>query len=84
MARTIDKPTKVEWTPSANDRCDAHCPAQALVLLRGVAGDLYFCHHHYQVFMSKEDTKEKLSSFAFEIQDHSYILEENRSKGHNL
>lgn len=84
MARTVEKPESKEWFPSAKDRCDADCPAQAMVLLRGMSGELYFCHHHYQTFMSKELSKEKLSSFAFEIQDYSYILQENRSQGANL
>lgn len=84
MARTVEKPQSKEWFPSAADRCDAECPAQAMVLLRGMSGELYFCHHHFQTLMSKEKANEKLSSFAFEIQDYSYILDENRSKGANL
>lgn len=84
MARTVDKPESKEWFPSPKDRCDAECPAQAMVLLRGVSGDLYFCHHHYQKIMSADLGREKLSSFAFEIQDYSYILQENRSQGANL
>jgi len=80
MARTVEKQEQKEWFPSAKDRCDADCPAQAMILLRGVSGELYFCHHHYQSFMSKELSKERLSSFAFEIQDYSYILEQNKLK----
>ena len=85
MARPAkEKLEKKEWFPSATDRCDAECPAQAMVLLRGVLGELYFCHHHYQVLMSSDASREKLVSFSFEIQDYSYILEDNRSKGANL
>lgn len=35
--------------------CDKCSVAQARYLLRGVEGDLYFCHHHYNSFKSGLD-----------------------------
>ena len=51
------------WTLTALDRCDA-CDAQALVHVKGMAGELMFCGHHYN-----NADKEKLGAFAFEIID---------------
>lgn len=50
-----------------SDRCD-RCNGQALVWVNGVAGDLYFCRHH---FLKYED---KLRKYAFEIIDETYKL----------
>lgn len=50
-----------------SDRCD-RCNSQALVWVNGVAGDLYFCRHH---FLKHED---KLREYAFEIIDETYKL----------
>ena len=52
----------IEYILTAMDRCD-RCSAQALVLVRGVAGELQFCGHHYNKY------SEKLSDFAYEIVD---------------
>ena len=53
---------KTEWQLKASDRCD-RCSAEALVLVKGVVGELYFCGHHYA---ANEDA---LSKFAYEIVD---------------
>jgi hypothetical protein len=66
-----------QWTLTANDRCDA-CPSQAYVHVKGVAGELFLCGHHY----NKAD-KVKLEEFAFEIIDEREQLVENRLKGEN-
>lgn len=50
-----------------NDRCDAACPAQALVAVYGVSGTLMFCNHHFNKIMSDPVAKAKLDSFAFDI-----------------
>ncbi|MGA0070987.1 MAG: DUF7455 domain-containing protein [Candidatus Nanopelagicaceae bacterium] len=44
------------------DRCD-RCPAQAFVLVKGVAGELLFCGHHYA------EHEVSLIKFAYEIVD---------------
>ena len=67
----------VQWTLTANDRCDA-CPSQAYVHVKGVVGELFLCGHHY----NKAD-KEKLEDFAFEIIDEREQLVENRLRGEN-
>lgn len=51
------------WKLTTLDRCDA-CNAEALVHVKGVSGELYFCGHHYN-----NADKDKLSAFAFEIID---------------
>jgi hypothetical protein len=50
-----------------SDRCD-RCPSQAFVWVNGVAGDLYFCRHHF----IKYETK--LREYAFEIIDETHKL----------
>lgn len=47
---------------TVSDRCDS-CGAQAFVYVKGLAGELYFCGHH---FAKNED---KLKSWAFTILD---------------
>lgn len=49
------------------DRCD-RCNGQALVWVNGVAGDLYFCRHHFLKYESN------LRQYAFEIIDETYKL----------
>lgn len=84
MARPIQEPATKEWSPSANDRCDFECPAQAMVLVRGVSGEIYLCSHHYNKVLASASGKAKLEAFSFEVQDKSDVLVENKSKGHNL
>ncbi|CAB5221862.1 hypothetical protein UFOVP359_106 [uncultured Caudovirales phage] len=54
------------------DRCD-RCGAQAFVLVKGVAGELYFCGHHY----SKNE--EALIKFSYEIIDERNFINEKSS-----
>ena len=49
-------------TLSNADRCD-RCPAQAFVLVKGVAGELMFCGHHFS------ENEVSLIKFAYEIVD---------------
>jgi len=64
-----------EWMLTGLDRCDA-CGAQAYVQIKGVAGDLMFCGHHF-----KKADGDKLQAFAFEIIDERDRLIENKSQG---
>ena len=65
-----------EWVLTAIDRCDSKdCAAQAYVLVKGVAGELMFCSHHF----NKADG-ERLRAFAFEVIDERERLIENRLK----
>ena len=47
---------------SAQDRCD-RCGAQAFILAKGLAGDLYFCSHHFTKW------EDGIRNFSFEITD---------------
>lgn len=44
------------------DRCD-RCNSQAFVLVKGIAGELMFCGHHYN------KNEEALVKYAYEIID---------------
>ncbi len=44
------------------DRCDS-CGAQAFVYAKGLAGELYFCGHHYN------KNEEQIKRWAFTIVD---------------
>lgn len=50
-----------------SDRCD-RCSSQAFVLVKMVAGELYFCGHHY----SKH--QKALDSMSFEIIDERWAI----------
>jgi hypothetical protein len=56
----------------ANDRCDS-CSAQALVLVKGVQGDLTFCGHHFA------RNEANLIKYAFEIIDEREKLIQNKA-----
>ena len=59
------------------DRCD-QCSAEALVLVKGVAGELMFCGHHYN------QNESALSTFAYETVDERDKLIQNKLIGsHN-
>ena len=58
VEETIEK----SFTLNATDRCDS-CSAQALVLVKGVSGELMFCGHHYA------KNEKALSNFAYEVID---------------
>lgn len=64
-----------EWSLTGLDRCDV-CDAQAYVHIKGLAGDLMFCGHHFNSLDG-----EKLQSFAFEVIDERERLIENKSQG---
>ena len=62
---------------NAIDRCD-QCSAQAYVLVKGVAGSLMFCGHHYN------KNEKALSNFAYEVIDERERLIDNKLIGsHN-
>lgn len=73
---TEEKTEEKQATLTLSDRCDtAGCPADALVKVVGVSGELLFCGHHY----SKIESSEKLKSFAFEVVDERWTIQnENR------
>lgn len=64
---------EIEYVLSPLDRCD-QCSAEALVLVKGVTGQLMFCGHHYA------KNEEALSKFAYETIDERDKLKENKSK----
>jgi hypothetical protein len=65
---------KQEYVLSPLNRCD-QCFAEALVLVKGVTGELMFCGHHY----AKNEVG--LIKFAYEIVDERDKLIENKAKG---
>jgi hypothetical protein len=64
---------KQEYVLNALDRCD-QCYAEALVLVKGVTGELMFCGHHY----AKNEAG--LANFAYEVIDEREKLVENKAK----
>ena len=56
------------------DRCDS-CSAEALVLVKGVNGELMFCNHHYN------KNAKALEIFAYEIINESSKLIQNKLMG---
>lgn len=58
MDTELEQPTLTK-----QDRCDADCDAQARVLVKGLAGELLFCGHHYA------KNEKELTDFAYEIID---------------
>ena len=75
---TAEVETTKEQVLTLNDRCDAkNCTAAALVLVRGLVGELMFCGHHYGRFENTDNMQE----FAFEIIDERWTIQnENRLK----
>jgi hypothetical protein len=71
MAEKIED--KKEYVLGPTNRCDS-CSAEALVLVKGVTGELMFCGHHY----SKNE--EALSKFAYETIDEREKLVQNKLK----
>ena len=51
----------IEKVLNLSHRCDS-CQAQAFVLVKGVAGELLFCGHHYNKH------EKALEAFAYEVQ----------------
>ena len=72
--------TKNEWILTNMDRCDK-CNAQALVLVKGVSGELLFCGHHYNNIMNDTTGYDAMMKFAYEIVDEREKISQNRSKG---
>ena len=64
---------EVQYVLSPLDRCD-QCSAEALVLVKGVTGQLMFCGHHYA------KNEKALSTFAYETIDERDKLKENKAK----
>ncbi len=78
----VDVVEAKEWVLTANDRCDAgDCGAQAYIQAKGVAGELFFCGHHYEKAINTADGYDKMMKFAFEIVDERERLVVNKSKG---
>jgi hypothetical protein len=79
----IKEEEKKEYAITAHDRCD-RCAAQAYVVVKGVAGELMFCGHHYNKIVNDPAGYEKMMAYAFEIIDERDRLDENRLVGgHN-
>jgi hypothetical protein len=74
---TIDEEVKVEdkkYILGPTDRCD-QCSAEALVLVKGVTGELMFCGHHYN------QNESALTNFAYETIDERDKLIQNKIIG---
>ena len=56
------------------NRCDS-CSAEALVLVKGVTGELMFCGHHYA------KNENALANFAYEVIDERDKLIQNKLIG---
>jgi len=74
MAEKTEQAVEKEYVLGPINRCDA-CSAEALVLVKGVAGELLFCGHHY----AKHE--EALKDFAYEITDERDKLIQNKLIG---
>ena len=70
---TAETAATKEYILGPLNRCDA-CSAEALVLVKGVSGELMFCGHHY----AKNETA--LTKFAYEIVDEREKLIQNKLK----
>lgn len=66
--------TKKEYVLGPSTRCDS-CSAEALVWVKGVAGELMFCSHHYNKH------SDALKEFAYEIVDEREKLIQNKLIG---
>lgn len=70
---TTEVETEKEYILGPLNRCDS-CSAEALVLVKGVSGELMFCGHHY----AKNEAA--LIKFAYEIVDERAKLIQNKLK----
>lgn len=68
-----------EWILGPLDRCDS-CNAEALVNVKGVSGELFFCGHHYNSIMNDKIGYEKMMAFMYEIIDERDKLIQNKLK----
>jgi hypothetical protein len=79
MNMTVDQeveeliPVK-EYILGPVNRCD-QCYAEALVLVKGVTGELMFCGHHYA------KNENALAKFAYELIDERHKLIQNKLIG---
>ena len=67
---------KQEYILGPLNRCD-QCSAEALVLVKGVTGELMFCGHHY----AKNEAG--LAKFAYEVVDERKKLVQDKLKDEN-
>ena len=74
MNMTIEQEVseKKQYILGPVDRCDA-CSAEALVLVKGVSGELLFCGHHYA------KNQKALIEFAYEVVDERDKLIESKN-----
>ena len=63
-----------EYILGPSNRCDS-CHAEALVLVKGVTGELMFCGHHYN------KNESALVNFAYEVIDERDKLIQNKLIG---
>jgi hypothetical protein len=68
MFTMIKDDVQQEWQLSPHDRCD-RCNSEALVKVNGIAGDLFFCGHHYNKVMDNAVGYDKMMKFAISILD---------------
>lgn len=80
MGMVAEDVDKVVWQLGPQDRCDS-CSAEALVRVKGVSGELYFCGHHYNKIMDNPEGYEKMMAFMYEVLDEREKLIENKAKG---
>ena len=80
MVMTTEENTDVVvWQLGPQDRCDS-CSAEALVRVKGVAGELFFCGHHYNKIMDNPAGYEKMMDFMYEVLDERDKLIQNKLK----
>jgi hypothetical protein len=68
-----------DWILGPKDRCDS-CNAEALVSVKGVSGELFFCGHHYNSIMNDKVGYDKMMAFMYEIIDERDKLIQNKLK----
>ncbi len=69
-----------EYVLTLADRCD-RCGSQALVMVKGVSGELMFCGHHFNKVMNDPVGYEKMMAYAYSFVDEREKLIETRNKG---
>ena len=74
MIEKTEEVIEKEYVLSPSTRCD-RCSAEALVLVKGVSGELMFCGHHY----AKNEIA--LIKFSYEIIDERKKLIQNKLIG---
>jgi hypothetical protein len=79
MKTTTEENKKVVWELGPQNRCDS-CSAEALVRVKGMTGELYFCGHHYNKIMDNPAGYEKMMAFMYEVLDERDKLIQNKLK----